>query len=49
VIPPKGVFLINAFLEAAGCHDSQIVKPDTSIIAGLPAVLLVFLGNRIKA
>jgi hypothetical protein len=45
----NGAFLINAFLDAAVGLDSQIIVPDTSIIAGLPAVLLVFLENRIKA
>jgi hypothetical protein len=39
----KDAFLINAFLMPRVGLDSQIIVPDTSIIAGLPAVLLVSL------
>jgi hypothetical protein len=45
----KGTFLINASLIAAGWPRlAMIVEPDTSIVASLPAVLLVFLNNSIK-
>jgi hypothetical protein len=43
VIRAKGAFLINAFLMPQVGLDSQIVEPDTSIIAGLPAAYSCFL------
>ncbi|HEU4445748.1 MAG TPA: hypothetical protein VFR94_13825 [Nitrososphaeraceae archaeon] len=44
-----GAFLISALPTPQVGLDSQIVEPDTSLIAGLPAVSYIFSRNGIAA